>query len=102
MLHNEIVGWEHPEWIRSAEVVFLRDAEEHPLVVAGFDFLRLRLDGVPVQVSEYRGEGISLAARLFSLILLGDYVSAYLAFLYGEDPTPVAVIDRLKQALKGS
>jgi hypothetical protein len=35
-----------------------------------------------------------------SLVLFGDYVSAYLAFLYGADPTPTPVIDELKAWLR--
>ncbi|HET9475887.1 MAG TPA: SIS domain-containing protein, partial [Dehalococcoidia bacterium] len=31
-----------------------------------------------------------------SLVYLGDYVSVYLALLYGVDPTPTTVIDELK------
>ncbi|MBI3939386.1 MAG: bifunctional phosphoglucose/phosphomannose isomerase [Acidobacteria bacterium] len=100
MTHNEIVGWEHPELIRQTHVLCLRDPEESPQVAAAFEFLVQRLRSVPVPVGEYRGKGDSLLARLFSLILLGDYVSVYLAFLYAEDPTPVVIIDRLKQALK--
>jgi hypothetical protein len=37
---------------------------------------------------------------MMSLMLLGDYVSAYLAFLYDVDPTPTAVIDELKAWLR--
>jgi hypothetical protein len=29
-------------------------------------------------------------------VLVGDYVSTYLAFLHGVDPTPTKVIDELK------
>ena len=34
-----------------------------------------------------------------SLVLLGDLVSIYLAVLRGVDPTPVEVIERLKEEL---
>jgi hypothetical protein len=34
-----------------------------------------------------------------SLIVVGDTTSVYLAIARGVDPTPVAVIDRLKAAL---
>jgi hypothetical protein len=33
---------------------------------------------------------------MMSLVLLGDYVSTYLAFLSGLDPTPTKEIDELK------
>ena len=38
-------------------------------------------------------------ARLFSLVQLGDYVSCYLALLYGMDPTPVDAIEAFKAGL---
>ena len=46
-----------------------------------------------------RGE--SRLARLFSLVQLGDYVSCYLALLYGVDPTPVDAIQTFKANLAG-
>ncbi|MEK9135578.1 MAG: SIS domain-containing protein [Bacteroidota bacterium] len=44
-------------------------------------------------------EGTSLLARIFSLVYLGDWVSFYLALLHNVDPTPVKVIDYLKDEL---
>ena len=32
-------------------------------------------------------------------IVMGDYVSVYTAFMYAVDPTPIAVIDHIKQQL---
>jgi len=45
--------------------------------------------------------GSSTLARLFSLVQLGDYVSLYLALLYGVDPTPVEAIESFKRHLAG-
>jgi glucose/mannose-6-phosphate isomerase len=36
---------------------------------------------------------------MMSLVLLGDWVSYYLAILYETDPTPVMVIDYFKERL---
>jgi glucose/mannose-6-phosphate isomerase len=36
---------------------------------------------------------------VFSLVLLGDLVSLYVAVLRGVDPTPVEVIETLKERL---
>ena len=38
-------------------------------------------------------------ARMLDLVLLGDYVSLYLALLRGVDPGPVEMIERLKARL---
>jgi len=43
--------------------------------------------------------GETLLSRIFSLIQLGDFASFYLSILNGEDPTPVKVIDFLKDEL---
>jgi glucose/mannose-6-phosphate isomerase len=43
--------------------------------------------------------GQTSAERVFSLVLLGDLVSLYLAVLRGVDPTPVPAIDRIKAEL---
>ncbi len=101
MTHNEIVGWVHPECISYTQVVCLRDRDEHPQVARRFEFLVQRLRSLSFAPLQFWGNGESLLERVFSLIVLGDYASVYLAFLYSEDPTPVAVIEQLKQSLKG-
>ena len=46
---------------------------------------------------ETRGQ--TTIERVFSLVLLGDLVSLYLAVLRGVDPGPVEVIEKLKAEL---
>jgi glucose/mannose-6-phosphate isomerase len=50
-------------------------------------------------IIDVESEGNSLLTRLFSLILLGDWVSYYLSILNGVDATPVKAIDFLKESL---
>jgi len=38
-------------------------------------------------------------AQMFSLLQFGDYVSYYLALAYGEDPTPIEILNELKRLL---
>jgi glucose/mannose-6-phosphate isomerase len=57
------------------------------------------LNNYTPRITEVWSEGVSLLARMFSLVYLGDWVSFYLAILHREDPTPVAVIDHLKHEL---
>ncbi|MAU33813.1 bifunctional phosphoglucose/phosphomannose isomerase, partial [Candidatus Saccharibacteria bacterium] len=49
------------------------------------------------EVIELQGE--SLLAELLWASILADFVSIYVAILNGIDPTPVALIERLKQEL---
>jgi len=102
MSHNDIMGWEVPEASLKAGVVFLRFSGEHPRVSARFPLIREIIRDRASFCGEYWGSGTSLLSRLFSLILLGDYASVYLALLRGLDPTPIATIDGLKSKLDRS
>ena len=45
--------------------------------------------------------GVLPLARVLSSAYVGDFVSLYLALLYGVDPAPVAAIEDLKARLSG-
>lgn len=100
MNHNELVGWKVLKKAMSGMVViFLRDKDDHKRVQ-----LRMKImDGIvrdfASNVIHVDSEGISLLARIFSLIYLGDWTSYYLAVFNGVDPTPVRIIDYLKNEL---
>ncbi len=100
--HNAIVGYELPQTIaKETAVVFLESpALVHPRVRLRYQFTQdlLRKSGVSVLSAE-AGDGCALA-QMLSLVLLGDYVSTYLAFLYGVDPTPTKAIDEVKAWLR--
>jgi glucose/mannose-6-phosphate isomerase len=101
--HNEIVGWERSGGApRTVAVVLLRDAEDS---VATRTRLSLTGEYAARQgavVYEVSSTGEGRLARLASLVQFGDYLSLYLAFLSGVDPTPVASIDEFKRRLAES
>ena len=101
MNHNEIVGWKAlPEIERSLSVVFLSDRESHRRVVHRELFTQELLRERASSISVVQSIGRSRLARTFSLVHLGDWVSLYLAAMNGEDPSPVSVIDALKEKLR--
>ena len=100
MSHNDIMGWEVDDKQSDVGVVLLRTSQDHPGVAARFDFLKNLMTGKASYTEEVWSTGSSLISRLFSLILLGDYVSVYLAVMRGLDPTPIATIDRMKSWIK--
>jgi glucose/mannose-6-phosphate isomerase len=103
MNHNELVGWLYPEEVlRRIGVVFLRDKADHPQVQRRFDLSRELIETKAGVVHEVWSEGRSLLARVMSAIYIGDFVSLYLAYLNGADPTPVQVIDYFKSRLSTS
>jgi len=100
MNHNEIVGWSAARPVGGiSRVVFLRDSGEHPRVARRFEVTKRIIDDTGADTREVWSMGESQFARLISLVVLGDFMSYYLAMLTGADPTPVEPIDRLKAAL---
>ncbi len=98
--HNEIEGWGGAEGLGPLAAVFLADdASSHPRVLARIAITEGIVSDVAASSVVVRSRGRSAFERVFSLVLLGDLVSVYLAVLRGIDPTPVRTIDRLKVEL---
>ncbi|HUV14031.1 MAG TPA: bifunctional phosphoglucose/phosphomannose isomerase [Acidobacteriota bacterium] len=100
MNHNEIVGWKHPSRVVGELIpVFLRDGGDHPRTQLRFEITRDLMAGTVDQVLEYWSMGESWMERFWSLVLLGDFASVYLAVLNQEDPTQIDMIEALKNRL---
>jgi len=98
--HNAVVGYEYPkELADKVYVVMLRAPSIHPRNLKRYELTAEILDksGVGYEILDVAGEG--LLAEVMSHILFGDWVTYYLAILYGVDPSPVKVISGLKNKL---
>lgn len=97
--HNDIVGWDSAADFGRFAAVFLADSDLHPRVHERITVTERLIaeTGTPTAVVETQGD--TPTERLFSLVLLGDLLSLYLAALRGVDPGPVEAIDRLKDEL---
>jgi len=82
--------------------VMLISPLDHPRNKARFQVTQeiLTRRGIAYEAIEARGK--SPLAQMLSDIHFGDYESYYLAMLYEVDPTPVKVIDYLKEHLAQS
>ncbi|MGZ4132987.1 MAG: bifunctional phosphoglucose/phosphomannose isomerase [Actinomycetota bacterium] len=98
--HNEVVGWVAPYGERFA-VIALRHEGEPRETAARFPLSTEIAASAGVEVREVWARGTSPLAQLLSLVIVGDFASCYVGLRRGIDPTPVAVIDRLKAALAG-
>jgi len=104
--HNETVGWSgahgqgDPE--KALRVCILRDDREPSHIKRRVELTKQILLKQTETVDEAWAVGESTLARMMSLVYLGDFASCYLAYAYGEDPTPVKVIDWLKSELAKS
>lgn len=100
MNHNELVGWKAlTDQMQEMQVILLRDQDDHPRVKVRMDITRGLIAERTQHITEVWSEGTSPLTRMFSLVYLGDWVSFFLAILHGINPTPVDVIDYLKNEL---
>jgi glucose/mannose-6-phosphate isomerase len=101
--HNETVGWSgahgqgNPESVLT--VCILRDDREPRHISRRVELTKEIIAKQGARVDEAWSSGESALARMLTLCYLGDFASCYLAYAYGEDPTPVKVIDWLKSEL---
>jgi glucose/mannose-6-phosphate isomerase len=100
--HNEIVGWGGVDGLGPFTQVFLDDSDTHPRIKARIELTSKLIGDAAQDVIRVESRGSTTTERVFSLVLLGDLVSLYLAILRGVDPGPVEVLDRLKDELNGS
>ena len=98
--HNELVGWKVlSDYRDDLIVVILKDSGDHPRIQKRMEIVKGIIEKHKVEVIEVESCGENLLSRMFSLIQLGDFTSFYLSILNGEDPSPVKVIDFLKNEL---
>jgi glucose/mannose-6-phosphate isomerase len=98
--HNATVGYPLPkELIRKIRVVMLRSPSFHQRVRLRYEVTCELLDRAGIAHEYVDSEGESLLSQMMSLVLFGDFVSYYLAILYRIDPSPVEVINYLKERL---
>ena len=99
--HNELVGWEGARELGRFAAVFLDDCDLHPRTRQRIELSRGLIASHAAGTYRVETIGETATERLISLVLLGDLVSVYMAVLRGVDPTPVLVLDQLKNALAG-
>ncbi len=98
MDHNEIVGWEGgPDGGYSA--IMLLDDDQHPRERQRFELTAELVGAKAASVISAETEGETRTERLLWAVMLGDLLSLELAARRGADPTPVDVIESLKDRL---
>lgn len=98
--HNAVVGYEFPaEAAGQYFVLLLKSSLLHPRIQKRYEVTQTLLEQAGVAHQVVQMEGSSALAQLMGMVLLGDWVSCYLAMLYETDPTPVSTISYLKDEL---
>jgi glucose/mannose-6-phosphate isomerase len=95
--HNAIVGYSLPEQItHNTRVVILDSDFLHERVRLRIQITQNLLKQAGIEYLVLKSEGKSGLSQMLEMVLLGDYVSYYLAMLNGVDPSPVKSIAFLK------
>jgi len=96
--HNEIVGWTGAE-AGAFSAVLLGDKDQHPRERERFELTAELIADRARDVVRIETEGETRTERLLWAVMLGDLVSLELAAREAVDPTPVDVIENLKDRL---
>jgi glucose/mannose-6-phosphate isomerase len=99
MDHNEIVGWAGAAEAGRFTAVFLEDADQHPRERQRFELTARLIEPAADRVIRWETEGETRTERMLGAVMLGDLLSLHLAAGRGVDPSPVEVIERLKDEL---
>lgn len=100
--HNELTSWTKQPINKPYAVIELRSKFEHTQNQKRFEISDRLLSGqwpAPIVID---AKGSSIIEQILYGIMLGDFVSLYLAFLSGVNPVPLDVVDGLKQTLDSS
>lgn len=98
--HNEFIGWSSHPVEKPFAVFDLVSRFEHPRILQRFEVSDRLLSGKRPKAMTVNLEGESVIAQMLWGSILADFVSIYVAILNGVDPTPVALIEKLKDELK--
>ncbi len=98
--HNSVVGYAFPADLpRNMQVIFLDSTFLHKRNRLRIEITQQLLDKAGIPYVRLEGEGNSHLSHMMTLVLMGEYVSCYLAALYEVDPTEIQAINFLKNSL---
>jgi glucose/mannose-6-phosphate isomerase len=99
--HNDIVGWsQNPEFSKKFSCILFRDKKSESYHISTrLDFMKSLFKDVAANVIDIEIINKKTLTKMIYSMILGDFVSCYLAVLRGIDPTPVDIIVELKNIL---
>lgn len=97
--HNEFMGWTSHPVEKPFQPVELFSDLEHERINKRFEVTNKLLSGKMPQAIEVQTEGTTKLEHMLWAIMLGDFVTLYVALLNGINPTPVDLIEKFKHEL---
>ncbi|MFH1462110.1 MAG: bifunctional phosphoglucose/phosphomannose isomerase [bacterium] len=98
--HNEMTGFTKPQG--KFHVVLLRDLSDHPKILKRMEMTVkiIKNKGVAVNIVDLKGKDVF--SKIFSGIILADWVSHYLASIYKVSPISVQLQEDFKKKMNES
>jgi glucose/mannose-6-phosphate isomerase len=97
--HNEIVGWAEGSGAERFSAVFLLDCDQHPRQRERIELTARLIEPAAARVEMVEFDGDARTTRMLKAVMVGDLLSLHLAARRGVDPSPVAVLEQLKEEL---
>ena len=98
-MHNSIQGTDFPVRAKDDNIYFLlKNDFDNPYISSRFDLITSIFDAKKIQYEIISAQGNDIWSQKLSLVLLGDWISYYLAILNNIDPTPVPIITETKNS----
>ncbi len=102
--HNEMVGFSEISNfqipISNFYVLILKDLKDHLRILKRMDLTAEILKKRGVKVENIYLQGKNFFSKIFSNLLLADWVSYYLALNYKIDPRPVKIVEEFKKKME--
>lgn len=95
--HNEMVGFTNPQG--KFITIMLRDPMDHKRNRKRYEAIQKILEKNDVESKIIEMSGNSVFEKIFASIALSDWTSYYLALIYGQDPTPVDMVEEFKKII---
>ncbi len=97
--HNELNAWEGAPGLAPLAAIFLDDGGADESLRRRVVLTAREIGAYASALEEVPAFGSTPVERVAAGVMLGDFLSVYLAVLRGVDPTPVEAIERFKRVL---
>lgn len=95
--HNEMVGFTLPQ--SKFHILTLMNKSDHPQIQKRMKITTKLYKQKGIDTSLIEIDNSSVFNSVFQSLILGDWISYYLALAYKQDPTPVRMVEDLKKML---
>jgi glucose/mannose-6-phosphate isomerase len=95
--HNEMVGFTLPQG--KFHILTLMDKNDHPQIIKRMKITAKLYERKGINTTLIEISNANTFSLIFQSLILGDWISYYLALAYKQDPTPVKMVEDLKKML---